>query len=478
MSKHVPIKNLVLISLVPFMFACTKSKFSAVRTDPVPVPATVSSPRPDPTPVNTYNPPQQYTNNVEPYNNTDTDCNCHPQPMPEPRPEPYVPPQPAPYVPPRPVVQQPPPVYVEPKCDEVTYERPVYQGVQGINLWIVMDGSKSNLQERVTQLKAIIKAYDTRLARQIPFTVSVITGHSRKSIYSVTYDGPGRDTNKDFFFRSDAGEPSVIKFSPDMTRSQRQQAEQDLVNKMLGMKTDNSAGISDGGELLAYNLNAVFKAERLAWAKSKGALKDNYMLQIAFMTDENDICSPGKVPSTTVQTANGPIDREAVAYRDHCLGMDTGVTQFSREGNYSENNYSKTLYNNLARMNKTREVLLTGYLYTGQAPREGQNEFGNGLVQLIKKAGGRAYDLAQLNSEENQIAAAADLAEFNNTEANLYVKFSIKKGGKPVDASKFDMGQTQIYVGEKPVKSHPEGSVLVADGRIENKPVRIKYCNK
>jgi hypothetical protein len=466
MSKHSITKNLVLISLVPFMFACSKSKFSAVKSEPVPPPATVTSPRPQPTPVNP-NPPQQY--DVNPYDNPgyDDHCKCVPnQPIAE---EPPV------YNPPTPI---PRPKPVEPKCEDVTYDHPDYQGVQGINLWIVMDGSKSNLQERVTQLKAVIKAYDTKLARQIPFTVSVITGHSRKSIYSVAYDGPGRDTNKDFFFRSDAGEPAVIKFSPDMSQGDRQNAEQALVNKILGMKTDNSAGISDGGELLAYNLNAAFKAERLAWAKEKGALKNNYLLQIAFMTDENDICSPGHVPSTTMSTANGPIDREAVSYRDHCFGMDTGVSEFSRNTNYSVNNYSKTLYNNLARMAKTREVLLTGYLYTGEAPHDGQNEFGNGLVQLIKKTGGRAYDLSGLRSEENQMGAAEDLANFTNMEADLYVKFEIKKDGKPVDASKFDMSQTKVYVGENQIKTHPEGAVLVAEGRCENKKVRIHYCRK
>lgn len=453
-------KNLVLIALIPFMFGCSKSKFSAVKATP---PVVVNTPRPqDPVvqqPINDYEEPGY-----------DHNCKCVPKPPVVPQPivvTPIVIPSP-----------KPKPIVVQPDCPpDIIIEKPdITTGIQGINLWIVMDGSKSNMSERVKQLKALIAAYDKKLARQIPVTVSVITGHSRLSPYSVVY----QDQTKNFFFRSRAGEEAVIKFYPGMGKAKREAAEQALVNKILGMETDNSKGISDGGELLAFNLNAALSHDaRRAWARSVGALNDDYLLQVAFMTDENDICSPGRVHN---ERKIGGIEVEAVAYRDHCNGMDTGAGQWNRNTNYSREEYSKALFDTLKRVSREREVMLTGYLYTNPAtvPQDGENEYGNGLVQLIAATGGTAFDLAKLHSDASYKAAAEKLVDLTNVEADLFVRFEIRENGKRVPVGAIDLKETKVsYVnGGQEIKFQTDGEVLVATERCENKPIRIHYCRK
>lgn len=486
MSFTITKKNLLVLAVVPFLFACSKSKFSAVKATPPTqeVPAPVVPPL-----------------TVDPIDPPDRPCGgnpCHPTPPPvivTPPPCHSCEPEPPPCnggckpTPPPPVVVVPPPVRpTPPQCEEFEYDQPEYHsGIKGVNIWIFADGSKSSRDERAAYARSVVSSVDSRLLRHVPVTVSMVAAHSRKSVYSAAYNGPERDSNRDFFFKSDAGEAAVIKFRPNMDANERKAAEEALFAKIMGMKTDNSAGWSDGGELLVYNMLAAFKEERQAWAKEVGALKKDYLLQILFMTDENDICTPGKLASSL--TPKG-VETEIQSYADHCFGIDTnhsGVAYNRANSSYSDANYSMTAFNKIESLKRTRKVMLGSFAYASKdganIPQDeiGQNEFANGIIQLVKAQRGLSIDLGNLKNMTDVNGAANQWTDFTNSafSNDLYVTFPMERNGQPLGATDYDYANAQVTVAGKVIATAPgNGNFLVARERCDVGRVKIKICKR
>lgn len=454
--------NLVLLAVMPLVFACSKSKFSAVKNQPGPVQTTQQ-----PTPI---------VKNPQPTYPIDNGCNggpCNPvYPPPPPITAPPVEPcDPSPVVQPPPVYQ-PPPVVVQPPppqndCQDYDYDVPPYNGPRAMNVWVVMDGSKSNAKERYSQMLALVNMYEQNLARSMPLTISFITGHSPESSDSVL-------GGKSLFYRHDS-EPLVIKFFAEMSPSERSSAVNALQKKVMLMRTDNSPGISDGGELMTANLLAALKPSNRARAAKDGAYGEGNILNVHFIGDENDICTPGQVPDENKMKnpeTGKMTTREEYARYKHCGMMDVGA-----EG------YSHTLLNELEAINRSGEarVHLTGFIYTGEnpVPRDGENEVGHGMLELISKAGGRAYDLAAMTGQEAYNRAGQALASHINKEDNLYVRYQIQNEGQVVGLGQIDRKKTVVTVDGRETAYRTDSNnnyIYLANCPQDAKRVKIKYC--
>lgn len=479
-------RNAVLIALMPFVFACSKSKFSAVKNNPAPVQQTnqpapvVQNPQPsypiDNGCVNGICNPPPYT---PPPITAEPPCDPpihNPPPIVQPPPynpppvvkdpPPYNPPpvvKPPPYVPP-PVVQQPPQ-----NCHEYDYDAPQYNGPRAMNVWVVMDGSKSNSKERYSQLVSLVTMYEQNLARSMPLTISLITGHSPESSDSVL-------GGRSLFYRHDS-EPTVLKFHAGMSQSARNSALKALETKVLHMRTDNSRGISDGGELMTANLLAALKPSNRSRATQAGAYGNGNILNIHFIGDENDICTRGQVPDANIiknpETGKTTTAEEYARYK-HCGMMDVNAQ-----------GYSQTLFNELKALNDSGEakIHVTGFIYTGEnaVPRDGENEVGRGMLELIQATGGRAYDLAALTNQDAYNKASLALAGHINKEGNLYVRYQLKKEGQVVGLSNIDRKQTVVMVDGKQTnyRTDSNGNYIYLVGcPVDAKKVKIKYCHQ
>jgi len=575
-------KCLLLVGVIPFMFACTKSKFSAVKTPPATNQTqTVQQPTPDvpyndntdhndpnhickpgcdhpckPPPVvcqygndphgsGCLPPPQQcpagynsdghggcvqiqqqcpagYTTDGHggckkiqqpcplppPQNHcdygTDSNGNCLPKPHPDcqygydnhtnhckPCPLPPPPhcdygtdthgnclPKPQPTCPQGTYMQengkcsQPPP----PLCYDYDYNIPEYTGPQALNVWIVMDGSKSNSPERNSEIHALIDMYQSNIARQMPITISVIAGHSKQSPASVL--------SGNLFFQH-GSEPAVLRFDPSMSKAQRQKAVNDLDLKIQGMQTDNSNGVSDGGELLVANLFAALSPSNLARAEQMGAFGHGNLLNVHFIGDENDICHPGQVEDYDKITVNGKtMSREKYAYEKYCVTVkDFDGKTYTLAPNAQ--GFSQALYDRLAAINQSgaAQVHLTGFLYTGDhpVPSEGfhnENEIGHGMVELIQAMNGKAYDLAALKTQSDKEIAATTLMNYINASSGMSVKFKVSN--KNIQYNNIDMNNTYVNVDKTKVNytiDKDKQSFQLNNCPLNGRKAHVHVCN-
>ena len=479
MSLSITKRNLLVLVLVPFMFGCAKSKFSAVNATP---PQTQNVPDPVvPTPPDDNHPCHRADH-------------CKPTPPPPECHKCVVTPPPVVVEPPPVVVVPPPPpvVVIPPKddCKDFPIDMPEYKkGFNGINMWLFVDSSRSTLDNRVAFAASVLNALDTKLARQIPVTVNLVTGHSRKSAHSAVA------SKTDFFYSSPAGEPAIIHFDP---KGNRDAARQQLITKLTNIERDNSPGISDGGELLVYNFVAAFNEERLAWARQQGVLRTDYLLQMMFMSDENDICTPGKLSSSYVKGTK--IESEIQAYAAHCFGIDTGYKGLAytrADANYDDSNFSTTAFNVIEKLKNGINIvdyadgqkkkykyktMIGAFAFASKDPNNipqdasGQNEFGNGIIQLVKAQKGLVIDLGGIKNQTDVDNAGAKWVNFTNKSFpdDLYVKFDMPQGAVEYD----DLENAQVYINDRMISTRPQGSVLVAQERCETGRVRMHLCRR
>lgn len=457
---------LLLLAIAPMMFACTKSKFSAVKNSPPPVTQNISQPY-NPAP---YVPPVNRVPVQPRYDDCNGNCQLPPPPRPIQPPIVRVPQQPPrPIQPPvaqlpapRPVAPRPvaPPVVAQPApCQDVIYNHSNYQpgnyGTRGVNIWLVVDGSKSFPIEKEDAIRALMRDYTNNI--NIPTTFSVISGHSRVSSDSVTY----QNRMSDFFYKNDPSEPAVVRLKPGMSAEERRAQEDLLVSKILGMRTDNTRGKSDGGELLVYNLSAALHPQRLEWARSVGAFSDHNAFGVVFMSDENDICT---------QDRSRPVKQsEAEAYRDHCVGMDNTANVIGA----------------LQQISKIKPVFASGYIYTGetQIPQDMENDngIGLGMLDIIQANKGLAIDLGAMASGRMTYSGAAErLAKLTHVRGKMdQARYQIvSKDGRPVPFNQLDMDRTKVYVDGKQVQHQVKDNYLHFGGCQPQSQIRINYCNR
>jgi hypothetical protein len=436
-------QSLLLFAIAPALFACSKAKFSATKVEPLQPIKQTNSPRPLP--------PAPITSPTVPRDNSGQTT------TPVPRPQ---------EIPQAPVSD----------CKDYEYTHAPYKGPKAVNVWIVMDGSKSNRQERYKQLSGMIEMYEATIAREIPIKLAVITGHSKQSSDSAI--------NGNAFYKQ-SNDPYVLHFG--YGSSNRGQMLKFLEQKILGMRTDNSSGVSDGGELLTVNLLAALKNPEAMATVGQGDV-----LNIHFLGDENDICTIGQVEDYDKITVQGKrISREEYARQLNCGAMN--VTN-------GGNGYSQVLADAITQIQQSGRARIhtSGFLYTGENPiprgsATDENEIGRGMVDLIEVTGGKTFDLAGLftnNGTVNSVAvsaAGATVMEDINKASEMYFRHQLKTAsGEPMDLTRMDTRRSQVAVVDSNGRAMPVQYRAGTNGYIQVtsqipgdvQKIRVSYCNK
>ena len=446
-------QSLLLLTVLPTVIACSKSKFTATQAQPVAPVEQTNNPRTQPP---TYSPtPSQPTYDCR-RNNT-----CQ---------------QPQPNYPNNPRTQS--------ECQDYNYEYS-NNGPKTVHVWVVMDGSKSNENERYNQLKGLIEMYENTIAREIPIHLGVITGHSAESYHSAL-----RGNN---FFKYASEDLDVLRF--DHTETTRRNNLIRLKNKILHMQTDNSRGISDGGELLTANLMAVLKNNQY---RTLMRMQDKDILNIHFIGDENDACTVGEVPSTLpiyapIRSDERGMTSEQIARKRHCV---QDVTNYSINMNVSDGGrgYSQTLAQELISLSQHFNMHMSAFVYTGEngVPAGGQNEIGRGIIDLLGALGqnnvnSKVFDLASLSTttaystaeaSASISAAGASIAEGMNS--SLYQRVQIKDAnGRAVELNAANVEAVTVDGRRVEHRVEQGGYVRLVRGcPREGNKITVRYCNR
>lgn len=446
-------QSLLLLTVLPTVIACSKSKFTATQAQPVPPVEQTSNPRTQPP----YRPtPSQPSYDCRQHNT------CH-QPQPS-----------------YPTTPTPP----QSECQDYHYEYS-NNAPKTVHVWVVMDGSKSNENERYNQLKGLIEMYENTIAREIPIHLGVITGHSAESYHSAL-----RGNN---FFKYAAEDLDVLRF--DHKETTRRNNLIRLKNKILHMRTDNSNGISDGGELLTANLMAVLRNNQY---RRLMRMQDNDILNIHFIGDENDACTVGEVPSTRpiyapIRSDEQGMTSEQIARKRHCIedrahySINMNVTDGGR-------GYSQTLAQALLGLSQRFNMHMSAFVYTGEngVPAGGQNEIGRGIIDLLGVLGqnnvsSKVFDLASLSTssgyseaEANASVYAAGAAMMEGMNDSLYQRVQIKdSNGRPVEVSAANVEAVSVDGRSVDYTIEQGGYVkLVRRCPSEGRQITVRYCNR
>lgn len=444
-------QSLLLLTVLPTLIACAKSKFTATSAQPVKPVEQTRNPRTEPP---AYEPGPSQPPSYDCRRNN----NCNPQ-------------QPT----------TPPP---QSECQDYKYEYS-NNGPKTVHVWVVMDGSKSNENERFKQLAGLIEMYENTIAREIPIHLGVITGHSAESFHSAL--------SGNNFFKYSNQDLDILRF--DHTRATRDANFIRLRNKILNMRTDNSRGISDGGELLTANLMAVLRNNQY---RRLMKMEDKDILNIHFIGDENDACTVGEVASTMpiyapIRSDERGMTSEQIARKRHCM---QDVRNYSINMNVTDGGrgYSQTLAQELVGLSQRYNMHMSAFVYTGEngIPAGGQNEIGRGIIDLLGALGqnnisSKVFDLASLTTSsgtsEAEVSAsvyAAGASMMEGMNSSLYQRVQLKDAnGRAIEVNPANVQAVSVDGRAVEYRVEQGGYVkLVRSCPGQGRQITVRYCNR
>ncbi len=299
-----------------------------------------------------------------------------PQPPPR-QPEPPRPPEPRPEPP-------VPPCEPDQNCYQGNYKQPTEDVTNKLDVLFVIDTSPSIYQERERAALGI-ERFVSQLPQGVSYNIGVIPAHS------PVHGNAGKLIQ--------IGNEAVVLKSEGMGLNEIKSA---LHTKLTKMKTDGS---SDGGELGIYSLSHAITGDQLVRNREHGMFRPDAALAIIFISDENDICSIGHVP-----TGNYPagvdwkldVNMHDAVRTDEIYAWDTFCTP--------ESITAKSVYEKLLRLKAedstvrsagskpvAKPLLISAIVYT-QTPTEAEgrargdkweqeNERGYGYLEMVEMNG-------------------------------------------------------------------------------------------
>ncbi|MBK8203044.1 MAG: hypothetical protein IPK68_12235 [Bdellovibrionales bacterium] len=316
-------------------------------------------------------------------------------PCEEPKPPctPAPPPPPAPL--PEPVEREEPPQFSERKQ---AFHQPSRPPTNRVDILFVVDTSDSILYERlsiVSQIPELIKQLPGARegADQVNYKIAALAAHSPNSALS------GR------LFSADAKDPLVLG-NMGQGRMDIDEITGALQYKMKSMPGEKGF---DAGEMGLLSLKRFLESDQLLDLKARDQfMRDDAVLMVVFIADENDIChhyKKGEVPKYDEKVHN----KNAKAVELFGIpGFDPveakAFNQFCGElGDKPE----KAVYDALKKQKQNAKFNVSGIVYVNEAlvPHKKQmqngtdryydeNEVGRGYLDLMKLAGGAPAELA------------------------------------------------------------------------------------
>ncbi len=252
--------------------------------------------------------------------------------------------------------KQPDPPVVKPSCFAQRLVQPKGTITRQVDLLFVTDTSGSLYSER-RDIADGIDAFIREIPSNVDINIGLLLGHGSNSKYA------GK------LYRKKSNAPYVLK-SSKLTVNE--------IRSHLRYRLTNTAGdwSTDGGEAGLWALTYALTGSRLEALQKQGMLRKTAALAIIFIADENAICA--RYPKG-VKRVYDPNKLELPAFNFYCPNVTHESTV------------------DLVRKIKGKKPLLIGglvYSDRDSVPRGGENEYGWGYMEAIKRANGVAINLA------------------------------------------------------------------------------------
>lgn len=369
-------------------------------------------------------------------------------------------------------------------CYINTYPDIRRNAINGVDIWLVVDSSRSFDDERVAVGRALADGFIRDLVRQVPVNISVIAGHAPSGPYGgVRSSAPAQ--NSSVFYRHSSEPLTITIRNTSEISSKRAQ----LLAKLDEAMRESPISIAkrNGGSL------EVLSGQRRSWplrgphsgsdelglrnfldAMRYASIPRDNAWVVLFMSDENDACTPFVQNGSYVYSH--PTD-EAEMKSWYCDGVTTS-----------------RVYAEAVQYAGDRPFALGALVYTGQAAipsgAHPQASVGRGYTQVVAKAGanGVMVDLAAQDWMGLQNVAdrlVEGLARITNNSVGHHTQFTLcdeytnhmSLNRVETRSGRFNM---QVYInGRQSNYSIDSRNSLVRPSNIRsNDELEIHFCKK
>lgn len=359
------------------------------------------------------------------------------EPKPPCTPAPPAPPPPPPPAPrPEPVEREEPPQFSDRK--EV-FRQPSRPPTNRVDILFVVDTSDSILYERlsiVSQIPELIRQLPSsgEGVDQVNYKIAALAAHSPNSALS------GR------LFSADAQDPLVLG-NMGQGRMNIDEITGALQYKMKSMPGEKGF---DAGEMGLLSLKRFLESDQLLDLKAKDQfMRDDAVLMVVFIADENDICyhyKKGEVPQYDERVHKNAKAVELFGIPGFDPVEAKAFNQFCGE---LGDNPESTVLDALKKQKQNAKFNVSGIVYVNEAlvPHNKQmkngtdryydeNEIGRGYLDLMKLAGGAPAELA--NGTYNE--AMAFFGKLAKHTMRFNTVFQLPQHERVVTQSKADGG--------------------------------------
>ena len=200
------------------------------------------------------------------------------------------------FTPPTCNVHQPIPTnFPDRTCYENIFQNSTKGNINGVNVWLVVDSSRSFDQARLAVGRAVSRSFLASLQHKVPVTVSIIPAHAPSSSYGSATSYNGRIYGE-------------ATFRPTMTSSQVAAAEANLLSRLDSAMQESPISLAKRNRQSLDGLNyASSGSSQILGGPNSGsdemgldsfmAAMENYSIPannawvVMFLADENDICA-------------------------------------------------------------------------------------------------------------------------------------------------------------------------------------------
>jgi hypothetical protein len=305
------------------------------------------------------------------------------------------------------------------------FTQPPTSTQQSVDLLFVLDTS-SSLNTRRAQLASSIPAFIGQLDPRTDYRIGTLLAHGGASPYSgMLYQAPG---------------------SSQVLNSQTQSAaeiQQQLANTLSKVQADKDEA---NGEMMMYSLMRSLEPGMFEKNKTAGFFRDDAVLSVVFVSDENDVCYPAQLNGFTQYPdfKTSVLNWEAIAYDRYC----------KKAGSQAES-WPSAVYSKLIELKGENQVSLAGIIHhnPAQVPTKTEAAIGHGILQLVQQAPQPVF--MDITSPDFS-AGLAKLGNVVKTQLNLLTLFQLE------DGKALDINTIEVKVDGIPVKSmfSPESSTV------------------
>ena len=195
-------------------------------------------------------------------------------------------------------------------CYNNTFGNTTKNNVNGVNVWLVVDSSRSFDQARLAVGRAVSRSFLSSLQHQVPVTVSVIPAHAPSSSYNGAPSFAGRIYG------------GSVTFTPGMSSSQVAAAEAALLSRLDSNMQESPVSLAkrdfrplDGLNYESANSNNLLGGPNsgsdemgllsFKLAMEKNSIPANNAWVVLFLADENDVCVPERNANNSLYFRRG-----------------------------------------------------------------------------------------------------------------------------------------------------------------------------